>query len=110
VTCTPSGSPPSSCSAAWGPADDVALVMIRLLPAPLGNRRAAVPTELALLRREVRESDDGRWRPPAADPGHRGRGLLIVDRLTGLSSVEGSAAGTVVRFVVAPPADPFRRS
>jgi GAF domain-containing protein/anti-sigma regulatory factor (Ser/Thr protein kinase) len=134
--------------------DDVALVVIRLLPAPLENRRPAVPAQLGEMRREVRAwaraaalpadqlgdlqltlgeavanavehayprepggvryrlalrvdggvevevRDDGRWRPRPADPGFRGRGLLIIDRITHATTVEPTASGTTVRFVV----------
>ena len=140
-----------------GPADDVALVVIRLLPPPLRRRRPADPAELARLRREIRAwaaaaalpddqledlqltlgeaftnavehayrdrspgqvaygvamtsdggvevevRDRGHWRPPPADPGFRGRGLLIIDRIARAVSVQGSDDGTVVRFVVPP--------
>jgi serine phosphatase RsbU (regulator of sigma subunit)/anti-sigma regulatory factor (Ser/Thr protein kinase) len=141
-----------------GPADDVALVVIRLLPAPLENTRPAEPGELARVRREidawagaaalpddqlgdlqltlgealangvehaylgrtpgevgyrvamtadgavaVEVRDGGHWRPRPVDPGHRGRGLLIIDRIGVDATVEGSDHGTVVRFTVAPP-------
>lgn len=52
---------------------------------------------------EVEVRDGGHWRPPPADPGYRGRGLLIIDRITGATSVEGSDEGTVVRFTVPRP-------
>ena len=134
--------------------DDVALVVIRLLPAPLVNGRPAVPAQLAVMRREVREwaraaalpadqlgdlqlalgeavanavehayagepgqvryrvavaagggvevevTDDGGWRQPPTDPGFRGRGLLIIDRISRSTTVEHTDTGTTVRFVV----------
>ncbi len=48
----------------------------------------------------VEVHDGGHWRPPPADPGYRGRGLLIIDRITTAVSVAGSDEGTVVRFTV----------
>ena len=51
---------------------------------------------------EVEVRDRGHWRPPPADPGFRGRGLLIIDRIARAVSVQGSDDGTVVRFVVPP--------
>jgi anti-anti-sigma factor len=52
------------------------------------------------VRAEVR--DEGRWRPPPADPGHRGRGLLVIDRLSGGMAVQRGADGTRVTFTVRP--------
>jgi anti-anti-sigma factor len=143
-----------------GARDDVALVVIRLLPAPLERSVPADPKELAGVRREVREwarqaglepdltddlqlalgeavtnavehayrgrepgvvgyrlaagpagavevevRDEGRWRPPPEDSGHRGRGLFVIDRLAQGYALEGSDGGTVVRFAVHPDAD-----
>lgn len=53
---------------------------------------------------EVEVRDGGHWRPPPADPGYRGRGLLIIDRIARAASIEGSDDGTVVRFTVPPAA------
>jgi anti-anti-sigma factor len=43
-------------------------------------------------------TDDGRWDPPRADPGFRGRGLLMVREFTDWVRVDPSAAGTTVRL------------
>jgi serine/threonine-protein kinase RsbW len=48
----------------------------------------------------VRVSDQGRWRPPPADPGSRGRGLLLIRGLAERAEVRrGSAGGTTVIMV-----------
>jgi PAS domain S-box-containing protein len=142
-----------------GSSDDVALLVVRLLPAPLelafpadgrelrGVRRrtaawagpagidqdtlydlqlcageaaanavehaypagAPGPVRLRLAVRPdggiaVRVADDGRWRPPDVDPGHRGRGLMVIERLGREVRVERGPGGTVAEFVVPPPA------
>ena len=51
--------------------------------------------------------DRGRWRPPPADPGHRGRGLLLIHKLgTDVQITHGTPDihpdGTEVRFSVPP--------
>ncbi|GAA3236686.1 hypothetical protein GCM10017691_35200 [Pseudonocardia petroleophila] len=55
---------------------------------------------------QVEVSDEGSWRPPPEDPGYRGRGLLVIDRLTGGAVVERSAQGTRMTFTVHPVDDP----
>jgi anti-sigma regulatory factor (Ser/Thr protein kinase) len=56
---------------------------------------------------DVRVGDAGRWRPPPADPGFRGRGLALIRDLTTDVVVEPGPEGTTVRFrmpaVPAPP-------
>jgi anti-sigma regulatory factor (Ser/Thr protein kinase) len=49
--------------------------------------------------------DEGRWRPPPADSGSRGRGLALIRRLATDVEVEhpGPDGGTAVRFRVVPP-------
>ncbi|GAA2544763.1 SpoIIE family protein phosphatase [Pseudonocardia hydrocarbonoxydans] len=47
-------------------------------------------------------SDDGSWRPPPEDPGYRGRGLLVIDRLARDLSVERTDTGTRLEFTVHP--------
>ena len=47
---------------------------------------------------EVRVADRGRWRPPPADPGYRGRGIALIRELAEQLVVEPTAEGTVVRF------------
>jgi anti-sigma regulatory factor (Ser/Thr protein kinase)/anti-anti-sigma regulatory factor len=150
-----------------GQPDDVAVIALRLAPAPLAGRIPADPTRLSVVRRAVARwsaaaglpeeaaedlqlalgealanavehayrgdgrgecrysleraadggvvvavADDGDWRPPPADRGHRGRGLELIRALA--TDVEvgrtpdgagGDGAGTTVRFVVraAPP-------
>jgi anti-sigma regulatory factor (Ser/Thr protein kinase) len=47
-------------------------------------------------------SDEGSWRPPPADNGHRGRGLPMIRAASTRSEVRGSAAGTRVEFTLPP--------
>jgi serine/threonine-protein kinase RsbW len=42
--------------------------------------------------------DQGRWRPPAADPGWRGRGLLIIRGLSDDVEIRHDGAGTTVQM------------
>lgn len=44
----------------------------------------------------VTVGDRGRWRPPPADPGFRGRGLLMIHALAHRVEVEQSPQGTTV--------------
>ena len=48
-------------------------------------------------------TDDGSWRPPPADNGHRGRGLSMIRAASTQSDVRGSASGTRVEFTLPPP-------
>jgi serine phosphatase RsbU (regulator of sigma subunit)/anti-sigma regulatory factor (Ser/Thr protein kinase) len=45
---------------------------------------------------QVRVSDSGSWKTPPADPGTRGRGLLLMRALSEQMDVDGTAAGTIV--------------
>jgi anti-sigma regulatory factor (Ser/Thr protein kinase) len=47
---------------------------------------------------EVEVADRGGWRPAPHDPGHRGRGLLLLSRLTDGHEVERTEEGTRVRL------------
>ncbi|MCD2195511.1 SpoIIE family protein phosphatase [Actinomycetospora endophytica] len=137
--------------------DDVAVVVVRLAPAPLEIRLAADPARLGPLRRTVRSwareagvgedvledlqlalgeaatnavehaygpvpprgsevvvriatradggvavrvRDRGSWRRAAPDPGHRGRGLMLIRALATDVVVQGGSDGTVVMFTV----------
>jgi serine/threonine-protein kinase RsbW len=44
----------------------------------------------------VTVADDGCWRPPAADPGHRGRGLAMIARLADTHLLVPGADGTSI--------------
>lgn len=58
-----------------------------------------VPAGLAGLPwLEVEVADRGGWRPAPADPGHRGRGLLLLSRLTDAHEVQRGEDGTRVRL------------
>ena len=46
----------------------------------------------------VMVTDDGAWRPPPADPGWRGRGMQLMDRLARRATVESTGEGTTVRL------------
>lgn len=56
---------------------------------------AARTTEGRVL---VTVSDRGRWRPPPADPGFRGRGLLMIKALADRMEVRQGAQGTTVHM------------
>lgn len=43
-------------------------------------------------------ADHGRWRKPYADPGHRGRGILIMQQVVESVSIERDQSGTRVLF------------
>jgi anti-sigma regulatory factor (Ser/Thr protein kinase) len=46
----------------------------------------------------VSVSDRGRWRPPPADPGFRGRGLLMIKRLAHRAEIQQGTQGTTVHL------------
>ncbi|MHA6782853.1 ATP-binding protein [Pseudonocardia saturnea] len=52
----------------------------------------------------VRVADHGHWRPAPSDPGHRGRGLLLIERLARRVQVLCSPRGTEVFFEIPYPA------
>jgi anti-anti-sigma factor len=139
--------------------DDVAVVVVRLAPAPMEVRLAADPARLGPLRRKVGAwageagvdedvladlqlavgeaatnavehaygavppegsevvvrlafradggvavgvCDRGVWRRAAPDPGHRGRGLMLIRALATDVVVEGGSTGTAVTFTIPP--------
>lgn len=49
-------------------------------------------------------ADDGTWRPPPPDPGHRGRGVHLMGRLSDRSTITTTDRGTTVRLCWALPA------
>lgn len=51
----------------------------------------------------VTVSDRGRWRPPPADPGFRGRGLLMIKALAHRADVQQGPHGTTVHMEWARP-------
>jgi anti-sigma regulatory factor (Ser/Thr protein kinase)/GAF domain-containing protein/anti-anti-sigma regulatory factor len=55
----------------------------------------------------VQVTDDGQWRPPPAERGHRGRGLDLIREIGDDVRLEHDAVGTRIRFTVpARPAPP----
>ncbi len=52
----------------------------------------------------VEVQDFGRWRPPPADPGYRGRGLAVIHNLADEVTFEVGESGTRIAFTV--PDDP----
>jgi len=55
------------------------------IEATLDNRQVA-----------VKIADSGSWKTPPADPGTRGRGLLLMRALSNQVDVDGTAEGTTV--------------
>ena len=52
---------------------------------------------------DVTVRDFGSWRPPPADPGHRGRGVPLVRAIAAEVQVDPAPDGTTVRFTLTPP-------
>ena len=48
----------------------------------------------------VRVRDFGRWHPPPADPGYRGRGLAVIDTLGRDVALHAGPTGTRIAFTV----------
>jgi serine/threonine-protein kinase RsbW len=75
----------------------------RSLPSPGEVRvRARVDPEGDGHRVTVVVSDRGRWRPVPADPGHRGRGLLMMRCCAADVRIEPDEHGTRVTLTSAP--------
>lgn len=61
------------------------------------------PVDLAAVRTTdgrvlVTVRDHGRWKPPPADPGFRGRGLLMIKALTRRVKIEQGPLGTTLHM------------
>jgi anti-sigma regulatory factor (Ser/Thr protein kinase) len=77
---------------------------------PGAERSLRVHAELATPQGEldglrhivVEVMDAGRWKPPPAGPGNRGRGLLMMRSVTRALEVKSGPAGTRVRMVSHP--------
>jgi anti-sigma regulatory factor (Ser/Thr protein kinase) len=54
---------------------------------------------------QVVVKDFGMWRPAAADPGFRGRGLLMIRKLAHESDIDRGPGGTTVRMLWRLPAN-----
>ena len=65
---------------------------------PDGDGEAWLLLECTAHRMEIVVRDRGRWRPPPADPGWRGRGLMIIRALADDVEVRHDSTGTVVRM------------
>lgn len=52
----------------------------------------------------VRVADEGHWRPPPRTPGHRGRGLALIDGVAERLEVQATRFGTQVCFEIPVPA------
>ena len=63
-------------------------------PSPADRVTVRLRTEPYHLYVEV--ADHGQWRRPDADPGHRGRGILIMKRVVGSVSIHKDPDGTRV--------------
>ncbi|MGB9222477.1 SpoIIE family protein phosphatase [Mycobacterium sp.] len=64
-----------------------------------GHSVGTMRVEVESVDGEVRAliSDDGSWKPPAADPGHGGRGLLLIRELGDWVEVDSSPTGTAIK-------------
>jgi serine/threonine-protein kinase RsbW len=65
---------------------------------PNGHGRAWLDLECTARSVEVQVRDRGVWKPPPADPGWRGRGLMIMQGLADHVEIRHDAAGTTVRM------------
>jgi anti-sigma regulatory factor (Ser/Thr protein kinase) len=63
-----------------------------------GREPGTMRVEAALGDRHihVRVSDSGSWKTPPADPGTRGRGLLLMRTLSERVDIDGTAEGTTI--------------
>jgi len=68
-----------------GPAGDARLYAWEVLDHQFGERRVVTVI-----------TDSGRWKPPATDPGFRGRGLAMMAGCMGSLQIESTPAGTTV--------------
>ncbi len=59
-------------------------------------------TDVPGRRVAVSITDHGRWRPAPADPGYRGRGLLMMNACMAGVHIEYNAGGTSVTMISAP--------
>ena len=64
-----------------------------------GHGRLQVGAGIAAGAVTIRVSDAGSWRPPPADPGARGRGLLVIGKLADRFTVEHTDSGTSAEMV-----------
>jgi serine/threonine-protein kinase RsbW len=65
---------------------------------PDGDGEAWLEARCADSAVEATVRDEGAWRTPPADPGWRGRGLMIIRGLADAVDVHHDGAGTVVRM------------
>jgi serine/threonine-protein kinase RsbW len=87
--------------------DDLTLAASEALENAADHAFVATPTIGTMYLRAVDDgdriaivvSDDGRWQPPDPDPGHRGRGIDLMDSLADVSQVVPSDGGTSVTLV-----------
>jgi len=63
-----------------------------------GREPGTMRIEASIDERQVtvQVADSGSWKTPPADPGTRGRGLLLMRALSDLVELDGTAAGTTV--------------
>lgn len=99
-------------AAEWGVGDDQLVDLQLALGEAVANgiEHAYRPGEPGLVDVElelrdahavaVRVVDHGRWQPRALDPGYRGRGLLMIERLADAVRVRSTPLGTEVCFEI----------
>ncbi|MDT5226111.1 MAG: hypothetical protein QOG19_3518, partial [Mycobacterium sp.] len=67
----------------------------------VGHDVGAILLEMEAVNGEVRSriTDSGSWKPPAANPGNGGRGLLLMRAMSELMEVENRPDGTTIDLV-----------
>jgi PAS domain S-box-containing protein len=66
-----------------------------------GHSVGTMRLEVESIDGEVRAltSDHGSWKPPAANPGHGGRGLMLIRELGDWVEVDSSPTGTTIKVI-----------
>jgi anti-sigma regulatory factor (Ser/Thr protein kinase) len=55
-----------------------------------------IAADMAADRLQIRITDFGSWKPPPADPGTRGKGLLLMRTVSDLVELDGTPDGTTI--------------